>query len=405
MKWMCAQIGAREHYAIPRVMHQTGRLASLVTDAWAGPVMHAVMRQLPVRSIQRWAGRYHPELRGADVRSFNLRALRWELSLRGLGAGGRFQCYADIGKTFALAARRELERRRKRIDAVFAYDTGALELLEAARAYGIAGVVDQIDPGPVEEQWVREERLRWPGWEPDHEPAPEYYHARRRAEWAAARLVIVNSEFSRKALVAQGVPNEKLVVLPLSFAAGMEREILRWRDPARPLKVLFLGQVILRKGIQYLVEAARLLKDEAIEIHVVGSIGLQHEVVAAAPPTVVFHGAVARNEAERWYRDADVFVLPTISDGFALTQLEAMAHGLPVIATSSCGEVVQPERSGLLVPARDVQALAAAIRRFADDEAFRRHCANGALRRVEDFSPSTLASAVAALEDRLSFCP
>jgi glycosyltransferase involved in cell wall biosynthesis len=66
-----------------------------------------------------------------------------------------------------------------------------------------------------------------------------------------------------------------------------------------------------------------------------------------------------------FYKDADVFVLPTLSDGFAITQLEALAHGLPIIATPNCGRVVEQGKTGYVVPARDGAALAESIMRFA----------------------------------------
>ena len=78
-------------------------------------------------------------------------------------------------------------------------------------------------------------------------------------------------------------------------------------------------------------------------------------------------GRVTRDQLSAIYRRAHVFVLPTISDGFAVTQLEAMAHGLPVVTTRNCGEVVTDGVDGLLVPARDSQALADALARLNDD--------------------------------------
>ena len=54
-------------------------------------------------------------------------------------------------------------------------------------------------------------------------------------------------------------------------------------------------------------------------------------------------GPIARGEVAKWYREADVFMFPTHSDGFGLTQLEAQAWKLPVIASPFCGEVVQPD--------------------------------------------------------------
>ena len=82
------------------------------------------------------------------------------------------------------------------------------------------------------------------------------------------------------------------------------------------------------------------------------------------PGNMTFHGPVSRDGAALWYRQSDVFVLPTLSDGFALTQLEALAHGLPVIVTPNCGRVVREGKTGFIIPPRDPQALADAILRF-----------------------------------------
>jgi glycosyltransferase involved in cell wall biosynthesis len=79
---------------------------------------------------------------------------------------------------------------------------------------------------------------------------------------------------------------------------------------------------------------------------------------------MTFHGPVSRDGTAGWYRKADLFILPTLSDGFALTQLEALAHGLPVIATPNCARVVEEGKTGFIIPPRDPQALAEAILRF-----------------------------------------
>ena len=100
---------------------------------------------------------------------------------------------------------------------------------------------------------------------------------------------------------------------------------------------------------------------------VAGPSGIRAEAQRAAPANITWLGQVPRGEAARLYQSADVFVLPTLSDGFAITQVEALAHGLPVIATPNCGDVVEDGRTGFLVPARDATALAAAITRFVRD--------------------------------------
>jgi glycosyltransferase involved in cell wall biosynthesis len=253
-----------------------------------------------------------------------------------------------------------------------------------------------MDPNRVEVELVRAEEKQWPGWALEAIQVPEAYFVRREQEWALADRVVVNSEFCRKALVQQGVPAEKLAVVPLCF----EREELgdrRWemgdgkaesRDQKlevgsqklevnsefqisdfsvsafSPLRVLFLGQVILRKGIQYLLAAARQLERENIHFDVVGSIGVSKEAMATAPANVTFHGRAGRDQTSDWYGRSHVFVLPTLSDGFAITQLEAMAHGLPVITTPCCGEVVSDGVDGFIVPPRNAVALAEALHRY-----------------------------------------
>ena len=119
------------------------------------------------------------------------------------------------------------------------------------------------------------------------------YFTRRDREWALADRVVVNSEFSRQALLQQSVPDEKLVVIPLCYEAkgfNQKLEIGNWKSD-QPLRVLFLGQVILRKGIQYLFAAARQLERENIHFDVVGPVGISREAISSAPANVTFSRA------------------------------------------------------------------------------------------------------------------
>lgn len=404
--WICAQLGAREHYAIPRALHQLGRLDGLYTDFWAD----AAWRKLSNRaggSGRSLAGRCHVELADAAVTSWNLRALSWEavgrLRAHREGSAGRYKSYVETGRRFACAVRDELRRRTDLSPETifFAYDTGALETLEWLRERGICSVLGQMDPSRVEVDLVREEEQRWPSWQNGAADVPEEYFQRREREWAAADRVMVNSEFSKRALIAQGVSPEKLVVVPLCYEGSSLNLQPTLRRGTEALRVLWLGQVILRKGIQYLVEAARQLVGENIQFDVVGPVGISPEAVATAPPNVTFHGRASRDVIGKWYRQADVFVLPTLSDGFALTQLEAMAHGVPVIATPNCGEVISHEIDGLIVPVRDAQALAQAIFRYRlSPELLRTHQVAASV-KANRFRPARLAEKLFRLETQL----
>ncbi len=286
----------------------------------------------------------------------------------------------------------------------FAYDTGALEVFEYLESIGIPRVVCQIDPSRVEAQVVAEEAKLWPGWQNSASPIPEAYFKRREQEWALANRIMVNSPFCRQALIQQGVSSEKLVVIPLCYEPGdigPKIERLRSDSNRAPLRILFLGQVILRKGIQYLIEAAKLLRGAPVHFDVVGPIGITDEAVKSAPSNMTFHGRVSRDEAAAWYQQAEVFVLPTLSDGFALTQLEAMANGLPVITTPKCGEVVADGVDGFIVPPRDSEMLAQTVTRYLEDRKSLRLHQEAARQKAGQFTMSHLAENLVALEAEL----
>jgi len=126
--------------------------------------------------------------------------------------------------------------------------------------------------------------------------------------------------------------------------------------------VLFLGLINLRKGVARLLETARALRDEPVEFWLVGPVEIANSRATADATRVKWFGPVTRKQAAHFYRDADVFILPTLSDGFAITQLEAQAHGLPVISSEFCGGVVESGRNGIILGEPSVACIVAALR-------------------------------------------
>ena len=258
---------------------------------------------------------------------------------------------------------------------LFSYSYAALELFREAKKRGWNTVLGQIDPGPGEDAIVRRLRAEHPEWTDSGTASPpESYWEMWREECSLADRIVVNSSWSRSLLVDAGIDYSKIEVVPLAYedkdrgklvASGLPHDDLRnpYSD-THPLKVLWLGQVIVRKGIHDLAAAARSVGEGCCRIDVVGP---HSTLPAGLPGNLVFHGPVPRSQASEWYARADVFVLPTHSDGFALTQLEAMAHGLPVIATPCCGDVVVDGVNGWLVPPGTPEALAGLIRRILEE--------------------------------------
>jgi glycosyltransferase involved in cell wall biosynthesis len=402
--WLCSQIGAREHYSVPRVLHRNGRLTALYTDFWAGTIVRQVARRTNSKNFRSLAARFHPELSEARILSWNTRSLAWEAGSRRQRNGEVYESFIKIGNAFALCVRDALKQRNDfNPDSIFfSYDTGALETMEWCRDRGIKCILNQMDPNRVEVEMVREEEKRWPGWSAQSLEVPEEYFRRREKEWALADRVLVNSDFCGQALVKQGVPAEKLAVVPLCFEAVKEKNNQRNnRTEKSKIHVLFLGQVILRKGIQYLIEAAKLLENEPIQFDIVGPVGISEAAVATAPKNMTFHGRATRDQTADWYRQSDVFVLPTLSDGFAITQLEAMSYGLPVVATSCCGAVASDGLDGFIVPPRNADALAKTIQRYVTEPGLLERQRNATSAKVQQFTLDRLALNLHSLEQKL----
>lgn len=398
-QWVCAQLGAREHYAIPRALHNQNKLAALCTDLWCAPGGATLENGLGALGAQAVKGRYHAGLADAAVRSFPA----WSLMSRFRGSGTTpYDNFRAIGESFSKLVARELSNHQPQSHIFFSYDTTFLEAAQAAKERGCKTVVGQMDPGKVEFDIVAEEYRKSPEWVDGDFEVSEEYNERRLREWELADAVVVNSEWSRDALVKQGVPEKKIVVIPLCYELPASHSSDKSEQKAdAPLKVLWLGQVNLRKGIRYLVEAAHKLSGKPVEFHVCGPLHIKESALRHAPGNMQFHGKVERTQVQRFYHEADVFVLPTLSDGFAITQLEAMAHGLPVIATDRCGSVVTDGEDGLLIPAGDSEALVEAIQRLLDEPETRHAMSNAARKTVTQFGMSMLQENLNALENRL----
>jgi glycosyltransferase involved in cell wall biosynthesis len=158
-------------------------------------------------------------------------------------------------------------------------------------------------------------------------------------------------------------------VIPVAYEAAnetksFERHYPRAFSAKRPLRVLFLGQVNLRKGVAQLLDAVKLLADEHVEFWFVGPMQVRVPRELREDPKVRWFGAAPRAGVDNYYRDADVFILPTLSDGFGLTQLEAQAWKLPVVASRYCGEVMRDGINGVVLAEVSGFGIAAVLREF-----------------------------------------
>jgi glycosyltransferase involved in cell wall biosynthesis len=357
--WSVLQIGAREHYAVARALHREGLLHQLLTDCWVPP--RSALACFP--QARRLVGRYHSDLATAPVQAPRLGSLSFELRSRLLSTSPGWHRTIARNVWFQRWACNQLSRIRQPAPNLFSYSYAARSLFRLARQRGLNCILGQMDPGPEEEQLVVAEHRRYPNLAVAWQPAPPSYWQHWAEELELADRIVVNSHWSRDCLLRQSVPASKLHLIPLVYEPS--RGLITQSAPAapgasRPFQLLFLGTIGLRKGIARLLDAMRILENDPVQLTLAGPSELDPQAWAAAP-NIRWLGPVPRSQVSALYARAHAMILPTLSDGFAITQLEALAHGCPVIASRFCGEVVTPGLNGWLLPSLEPEAIAATI--------------------------------------------
>ncbi len=191
---------------------------------------------------------------------------------------------------------------------------------------------------------------------------PEDEFNRMAAESLHADHIIVASGFTKETLIENGVGAEKIRIVPYGVNHEIFVERKEYKRSKNALKVLFVGSLNQRKGLSYLASAIKKLQDNScnIEFIVTGRGIVDKELVFKyGLKNVVIKLNVSREELVSIYQDADVFVFPSLCEGFGHVILEAMATGLPVIATEHTAgpDIITEGYNGFIVPVRQVDAL------------------------------------------------
>lgn len=385
------QLGARRHYAVPRALHEAGCLDRLITDACADIWPWRLMRWVPERLLLGTLGSM------AARRTFLPREkVRWLpgfvwSSRCGTGrrrpSETRLQYWVRQNRLFCEQVVRE---GIGNADAVYMYNGAGLEILQAARSRGVLCVVDQTSAAMRHDaRLLGEEARRWPEWvgNGDRLDGWEAMAKREESEWELADRIICGSQYVVDSIRAVGGPAEKCAVVPYGYEAaevGSQRSAVSGQRSAvssqrsavssqrsevsrGPLRVLFVGTLCLRKGIPYLYEAMKLLKEDPIEFRVVGPSETTEEGIRRLRERAEVLGAVPRSELAAHYAWAGVLVLPTISEGSAGVCNEARSFGVPVVTTAHAGSSVVDGEDGFLVPIRSGDELAGKLRQLASN--------------------------------------
>jgi glycosyltransferase involved in cell wall biosynthesis len=207
--------------------------------------------------------------------------------------------------------------------------------------------------------------------------------ASERRALAAVRRVVVTSAATRDALAGYGVGRERIDVIE----PGTDRVPLARGSGSRMLQLLAVGSMVPRKGYEVLIRALAECAGENWRLTCVGSLDRHPETAERVRGLIEEHGLggrvllvgkVTELEMAGYYDGADVFVLPTLYEGYGMAVAEALARGLPVISTATGAIGDMTAGAGILVPPSDPDALAAALLQLMTVPGLRDRLAEGA---------------------------
>lgn len=381
-----AMLGARMHYAVPRMLYRSGMLEHFFTDSYAGnkPILSKMLRSIPShlapRGLRRWIGRQAPDLPSNYVTSFELLGMFYAFlrsNVRRMSQ--RERVFAFSSRHFARAS---VRRGLGSSNIVYGFNTASVEIFAHAKNEKQVCVLEQtILPSRLQEEILTAVWNDWPDWQPGfHPPSRDSLQRRRETEeWELADHIVAGSTFVRDGLLACSVPSDKVSVIPYGIDLEWSDKECHKDPGGRPLRILFAGEVGLRKGAPYLLEALRRIGPKLVQGRFAGDLALDPLRLQPYRDVADFLGAVPRIEMRSLFNWADVFVLPSAVEGSATVTYEALLSGLPLIVTPNCGSIITGGDAGIVVPIRDIDAIESSLMAYIEDPTLLRHHSEGAV--------------------------
>lgn len=207
---------------------------------------------------------------------------------------------------------------------------------------------------------------------------------RELAEYESTDLIVVPSTFAFHSFVKHGIPAHRLRKNPLGVDLRTYKQVPKEDNVFR---VIYTGTISIRKGIPHLLEALSALRLPNFEIWLIGpALPDMKSVLARFEGTYRYLGAIDRRSLHWFYSQGSVFVFPSVEDGFGLVQAEAMACGLPVVATTNTGapDLFSDGVEGFIVPIRNPEAIREKVLLLYNNPELRDEMSKAALRRVTE---------------------
>ena len=256
---------------------------------------------------------------------------------------------------------------------IHAYEDGAASSFQRAKELGIRRSYElPIAHWKTVRLLLSEEAERYPEWEPTLESTrePEEKLLRKEKELRLASSIICPSDFVRQSIPKEIRDKTPCKISPFGSPSSIQVEA-KPKDLKRgPFKVLFVGSMSQRKGLADLFKAMRILKGEEVRLSILGQPSMPMEFYRKQFSDFIYFPPTSNQEVTRIMQDHDALILPSIIEGRALVQQEALSCGLPIITTPNAGggDLIEEGITGHLVPIRSPEIIAEKIISLADNK-------------------------------------
>jgi glycosyltransferase involved in cell wall biosynthesis len=245
-------------------------------------------------------------------------------------------------------------------DLFVGFSGSSLKTLRRAKALGMIGVIERSSSHMLYQQAILTEEYARLGMR-FSQTHPKVID-QEIAEYHEADAISTPSSFAKRTFLAEGVPEEKLIMVPFGTDLSAFRPLPKEDDKFR---VIFCAGLTIRKGVHYLLQAFSELRLPDAELWLVGSVSeeIRPFLERYHRSDIVVHGHKRKSELSWYYSQGTIFCLPSLEEGMAMVQLQAMACGLPLLCTTNTGgeDIIREGVDGFVVPIRDVGALKAKI--------------------------------------------
>ena len=325
-------------------------------------------RFLPSK-VGDWLGRefrrrYTPLLDPGLVRTFGVD--EWlETAARRLGWRRLSQRFNVRGNTrFADGVIRLIER--EPVDVIWGYNSSSLEVFRWAKRRGLRCVLDQTIGHPRDyNRVISEEQIRHPDFFFNFGlPCDEDWIRKEDEEVALADIVVVSSEFCRQSMIDNGCPPEKIRIIPYGFDESLFPSTPPTRRPMlkRPIECLFVGSIDPRKGVAYLLEAFSDVPADRASLTLIGAMNVPAAAFNRYARRVKHVAQLPRPDVVKHFREADLFVFPSLFEGSALVLYEAVGAGLGIVQSKMSGTgVTANQDNGVMLKEVSVSSLKSSI--------------------------------------------